>query len=147
MFLARRSFPVMRLDSFRRDLDRLLNDFRTGFGDLWSSDEHVLPALNIWDDGQQLCAEAEVPGFKMDEIEVSVMGNQLTIKGRRESSAEEGTTFHRRERRTGEFMRTLTLPVDVDAEAVEATLKDGVLTVVMAKAKAALARKITVKSA
>lgn len=147
MFLARRSSPIARLDSLRRDLDQLFNGFRAGFGDLWSIDEHVFPALNIWDDGQQLCAEAEMPGFKMDDIEVSVMGNQLTIKGRRESSTEEGTTFHRRERRTGEFTRTLTLPVDVDPDKIQATLKDGVLMVVMPKSKAALARKIAVKPA
>jgi HSP20 family protein len=71
----------------------------------------------------------------------------LTVKGRREFSTEEGTVFHRRERRTGEFTRTLTLPVDVDPDKVEATLKDGVLTVVMPKSKAALARKIAVKPA
>jgi HSP20 family protein len=128
-------------------MDRLFKDFQNGFGDLWPLDERALPALNIWDDGQRLHAEAEVPGFKMDDIEVSVMGNQLTIKGHRGFETQEGTTFHRRERRTGEFTRSLTLPVDVDPDKVEATLADGVLTVVMPKAEAALARKIAVKKA
>ncbi|MFQ5807000.1 MAG: Hsp20/alpha crystallin family protein [Phycisphaerae bacterium] len=147
MFLARRGFPIARFDSFRHDLDRLFNEFQTGFGELWPLDERSFPALNIWDDGERLYAEAEVPGFRMDDIEVAVMGSQLTIKGRREFSKEEGTSFHRRERRTGEFIRTLTLPVEVDPDKVEATLKDGVLAVVMPKAKAALARKIKVKTA
>lgn len=91
--------------------------------------------------------EADVPGFKMEDLEVSVVADQLTIKGRREFPTEEGTTFHRRERRAGEFTRTLTLPAEVDADKIEATLKNGVLTVVMPKAEAARTRKITVKSA
>jgi HSP20 family protein len=146
MFLARRGSPLARFDTFRRDLDRVFRELQTGYGDLWPLSEWSFPALNIWDDGQRLCAEAEVPGFNMDDIEVSVMGNQLTIKGRRESVTQEGTTFHRRERRTGEFTRTVTLPVDVDPDKVKATLKDGVLSIVMPKAEAALARKIAVKT-
>ena len=148
MFLARRTgFPLSQFDSLRRDLNRLLKDVQFGLGDFWPLEERAFPALNIWDDGERLCAEAEVPGFKMEDIEVSVMGNQLTIKGHREASSAEGTTFHRSERRTGEFTRMLTLPVDVDPDKVEATLKDGVLSVVMPKAKAALARKIKVRNA
>lgn len=146
MFLARRSFPVMRMDTFRRDLDRLFKQFQSGFGDLWSLDERSYPALNIWDDGESICAEAEVPGFEMKDIEVTVMGNQLTIKGRREVSKKEGATLHRHERFTGEFVRSMTLPVEVNPGKVDATLKDGVLTLVMPKTQAALARKITVKS-
>jgi HSP20 family protein len=137
----------MQFDRLRHDLDRLLEQFQTGFGDVWPLGEQAFPALNIWDDGQRICAEAEVPGFKMDDLEVSVVGNQLTIKGRREFSTEKDATYHRRERRTGEFTRTLTLPVEINAEKVEATLKDGVLTVVMPKSEAALARKIAVKTA
>ena len=147
MYLLRRGLPVARSDTFRRDLNRIFSDFKNGFGDLWPLDERALPALNIWDDEERICAEAEVPGFKMDDIEVSVMGNQLTIKGHREAETREGTTFHRHERRTGEFTRSLTLPIDVDPDKVEATLADGVLTVVMPKAEAALARKIVVKKA
>jgi HSP20 family protein len=147
MFLARRGFPITRFDTFRRNLDQLFKEFQSGFGDTWPLDQRAFPALNIWDDGQKLYAEAELPGFSMDDIEVSVMGSQLTVKGRREFRKEEGTTYHRRERYTGEFTRSLTLPTDVDPDKVEASLKDGVLTVVMPKAETAKARKIKVKTA
>lgn len=147
MFLVRRGYPLAGFDSICRDLDHLFHQFQRGFDGVRPFDAQTFPTLNVWDDGQRLCAEAEVPGFKMDDLEVSVTGDQLTIKGRRESKTENGTSFHRRERRTGEFTRTLTLPVDVDADKVEATLKDGVLTVVMPKAEAALTRKIKVKTA
>ena len=147
MFLARRGYPVARFDTFRRDLDQIFKEFQNGFGDTWPLSQRAFPALNIWDDGERLCAEAEVPGFKMDDLEVSVMGSQLTVKGRREFQKEEGTSFHRRERYAGEFTRSLTLATDVDPEKVEASLKDGVLTVVMPKAEAAKTRKIAVKRA
>lgn len=147
MFLARRVYPLERVRGFRSELDRLFKDFQAGFGELWPLDERAFPSLNIWDDGERVCAEAEVPGWKMDDLEVSVMGNQLTIKGHRAIETREGTTYHRRERVGGEFTRSLTLPVDVDADKVEATLKDGVLTVVMPKAEAARARRIAVKRA
>ena len=146
MFLARRSFPVMRFNGFRHDLDRLFKHFQSGFGDPWSLDQRSYPALNIWDDRDSIRAEAEVPGFKMKDLEVTVMGNQLTIKGRREVSKREDATLHRHERFTGEFVRSMTLPVEVNPDKVDATLKDGVLTLVMPKTQAALARKITVKS-
>ena len=146
MFLARRSFPVMRFDSFRRDLDRLFKQFQCGSGDPWPLNERSYPALTIWDDGDSICAEAEVPGFEMADLEVTVLGNQLTIKGRRKASKKEDATLHRHERFTGEFVRSMMLPVEVDRDKVDATLKDGVLTLVMPKTQAALARKITVKS-
>ncbi len=147
MFLVRRDFPVVRFDGLRNDLGRFFKDFRSDFGDLLPFEEHVFPALNVRDDGEHLIAEVEVPGFKMDDLEVSVMGDQLTIKGRRELLNEEGTTYHRREWSSGEFARTLTLPIDVDAEKVEATLSDGVLTITLPKAQTAMVRKIAVKGA
>jgi len=146
MFLSQRVFPLTRPSTFRRDLDQLFKQFHGGLGDLWPLDESAVPALNIWDDGENIRAEAEVPGFKLDQLDVSVLGKQLTIKGRREFEAEEGATFHRRERSNGEFSRSLTLPVEVDAEKVTATLKDGVLTIVLPKSQAALVRRIEVKS-
>ena len=146
MFLARRSFPVMRFNPFRRDLDRLFKQFQSGLGDPWPLDERSYPALNIWDDGESIRAEAELPGFEMKDLEVTVLGDELTIKGRRETSKKEGVTLHRHERFTSEFVRSMTLPVEVNPDKVDATLKDGVLTLVMPKTQAALARKITVKS-
>jgi len=147
MFLARRSFPMMRFDGFRNEMERLFKDLQTGVADRWPLGEPTFPALNVWDDGESLCAEAEVPGFQMKDLEVTVMNNQLTLKGRRSVDQDDNTAYHRRERFTGEFIRTMTLPVEVNPDKVDATLKDGVLTILMPKTQAALARKITVKQA
>ena len=93
-------------------------------------------------------AEAEVPGLGMDDLEVFVVGNELTIKGRWNAERDDDQrVFHRRERERGDFTRVLTLPVEIDAEKVGAVLKDGVLTVTLPKAETARTRKIAVKSA
>jgi HSP20 family protein len=105
------------------------------------------PALNVWEDGDKLIAEAEVPGLKLEDIELLAVGTELTIKGRRPEVREPNTAVHRQERGVGEFARTITLPVEIDSGKVEATLRDGVLMIVLPKAEPARARKIPVKAA
>ena len=71
-------------------------------------------------------------------------GGELSIRVNRPETADEGITYHRRERPVGSFGRAIKLPVEVDAERVEAELRDGVLTVVLPKAESAKPRKIAV---
>jgi HSP20 family protein len=132
------------LSELRREFDRLFEDF-SGFGEMGVARPY--PPLNIWEDEDKLYAQAELPGFRMNDLEILVVGAELTIKGRRDVDEQKDWTYHRRERVSGEFARYVTLPVEVDADNVEATLKDGVLTITMPKSRAARARKITVKGA
>jgi len=104
------------------------------------------PAVNTWEDETAVYAEAELPGLAMGDIEVTVMGDELTIKGERKDLEKEGATYHRRERGVGIFSRVLRLPVQIDADKVEATLRDGVLTIKLPKAQSALPRRIELKS-
>jgi HSP20 family protein len=104
------------------------------------------PAINVWDEGENLVAEAELPGLAEDALEISVIGSELTIKGERKPVAEEGASYHRRERGTGSFTRVLRLPVEVNADRVTATLRDGVLNIQLPKAESAKPRKIEVQS-
>lgn len=104
------------------------------------------PPLNVWEDEQNLYAEAEVPGLRMEDLEVYVVGNELTVKGERKAGEGGQETFHRRERGIGSFQRTVPLPMPIDAEKVEASLRDGVLTITMPKAQEAKPRKIEVKA-
>jgi HSP20 family protein len=142
MMPTRYSIPGM--DRFSREMNHVLNNifdaapFVTG--------QRSFPAINVWEDGERLFAEAEVPGLSMEDMEIYVVGNELTIKGHRKTPEDGRRAFHRRERGTGEFSRVLTLPVEVNAEKVEATLKDGVLTVTMPKAESARPRKISIKA-
>jgi HSP20 family protein len=106
---------------------------------------HAFPALNVWEDGDALFAEAEVPGLKSDDVEISVIGADLTITGRRNwRESQEGATFHRQERGAGEFNRVVRLPVEIDADKVEATLTDGVLLLRLPKAASAKPTRIKV---
>ena len=105
----------------------------------------VYPTLNVWDDGERFHAEAELPGFKLDDVELFVAGSQVQIRGRRTFEPRAGWTLHRRERASGEFARTLTFPVELDADKVQAALKDGILSVTLPKAPSAKPRKIEVK--
>lgn len=147
MFLRRTNGgqPVMRL---RDEMNQLFNEvFENGplSAPFVGVGRRAFPAINVWENETALYAEAEVPGLKMDNIEVFVQGNELTIKGARGESEQPGVTFHRRERGVGEFSRVLQLPLEIDAEKVQAALRDGVLTITLPKAAAVMPRRIEVK--
>jgi len=100
------------------------------------------PSVNLWEDGQNAYLEAELPGLGMEDIELLVTGNELTLNGERKPNQEPNASYHRRERATGRFSRTLTLPWEVDAEKVEAKLADGVLTMTLPKCESCKPHKI-----
>jgi len=104
------------------------------------------PALNLWEDQQHLYAEAELPGLTMDDVEVLVTEDQLTVRGSRNVDLPEDARALRRERAIGHFERTIDLPAPIDADHVEARLTNGVLTITLPKAAAARARKVSVKA-
>jgi HSP20 family protein len=105
------------------------------------------PALNVWEEGDNLVVEAELPGMQPSDIEILVTGgDQLTLKGERKPLQVEKSTLHRQERGFGKFERTLQLPYMVDADKVEARFENGVLRIQLSKHEAARARKIEVKS-
>jgi HSP20 family protein len=136
------------VSTLRGEVDRLFGDFFGPAGAPASTTgTHAFPALNIWEREGELFVEAELPGLKNDDLDISVVGQQLVIKGRRaDFEPQEGVAFHRRERGVGEFVRAVDLPVEVDADRVEAKLADGVLVITLPKAEAAKPRKIQVRS-
>jgi HSP20 family protein len=147
--LPRRSNELHPISRLRTEMDRLFDGF-FGEGSVvdpfpWHQ-RRAFPALNFWEDEHNLYAEAEVPGLKMEDLEVYVLGNELTISGKRTAVEQPEVAYHRRERGVGPFTRTLRLPVDIDADKVNARLQDGVLTVMLPKAEAAKPRKVEVKA-
>lgn len=105
------------------------------------------PALNVWQDEQSLFVEAELPGLKIGDINVSIVDGELTIKGERSEEDAGDLVFHRRECSRLSFSRTVRLPVKIDAGRVEAVLENGVLTVTLPKAEEVMPKKIEVKTA
>ncbi|HWG44866.1 MAG TPA: Hsp20/alpha crystallin family protein [Gemmataceae bacterium] len=107
----------------------------------------AFPLLNVWEDGDRVCVEAELPGLDFEDLEIYVTGgNQLTIKGERKPCVPDQGVWHRQERAFGSFSRSLTLPFPVDADKVDAHLVNGVLQVELSKHESARPRKIPVKA-
>ncbi len=143
--LARRSLGAGLPRVWRDEFDRLFTDmFSAGNWPAWVSTGGGYPAINLWEGGDAMLVEAELPGLTEKDVEVSVVGNELTIRGRRTEQPIAGVTHHRRERSCGEFARVLRLPVDVEADQVQATLHDGVLTIRLPKIAAVKPRKVQV---
>ena len=143
---TRYRFSMSPLGDLRREVERLFDQFSLPRMRFSLGHGGAYPALNMWDTGEALRVEAEIPGVKQDELEIYAVGNELTVKGRRQPPSGEEQTFHRQERGTGEFSRVITLPVEVDSEKVEAVLKDGVLNICLPKAASAKPRRIAVKA-
>lgn len=129
----------------RREFDRLLDGFMGNVNRGMPFRSRAHPAVNVWEDHEALHVEAEAPGLSMRHVDVQVIGRELTIKGEAREAPGEGVTFHRQERDTGEFARYLTLPCEVNADKVEAVLKDGLLSITLPKSDIAKTRKIEVK--
>jgi HSP20 family protein len=105
------------------------------------------PALNLWEEGDSLYLEAELPGLNIDDVEIYVTGrNQLTVKGERKPQTQEGAQYHRQERWFGNFTRSITLPFPVDENNVEARFENGILKVRLPKHETARPRKINIKA-
>jgi HSP20 family protein len=137
--------PVHQL---RNDMDRMLTGmFGPWAGVEWPTFSRGQPAVNLWEAEDAVVVETEVPGLKNEQIDISVVGDQLSLKIERPDIQQEGVTYHRRERPVGAFNRVLRLPAEVDPDRVEAELRNGVLTIILPKAEAAKPRKIQVNPA
>jgi HSP20 family protein len=135
--------PLLRLQD---EMNRLFEDFTQDMPAVRPYSQSY-PAINVWEEGDAAYLEAELPGLTMNDLEVLVMGNEVTLKGQRRVEEPVNASWHRRERSYGSFTRTLTLPWEIDADKVEARLQDGVLTVKLPKSESCRPRKISVQSA
>jgi HSP20 family protein len=122
-------------------------DFNHLFAGFEFADFDAAPAVELREQPQEYVLRAELPGLTEKDITLTVKHDTLTLSARREARAPEGYSTQRRERRAFNYERTFALPRDVDADKVTASLKDGVLTVTVAKAEAAKPRRIEVRAA
>jgi HSP20 family protein len=134
---------------FREELDRLMTGAFNTPGVATAArmvTGRTFPAINIWEEGDNFYVEAEVPGLKSENLEITVIGDELTLKGERAADERPESTVHRRERCAGSFSRSVKLPSEVNPERVEAALNDGVLLLTLPKAETAKPRKIKVNA-
>lgn len=143
-----RRYPV---PSSWREVNRLQREMNRLFEDYYPSRVRrapAFPALNVWTNEDGLNITAEVPGVHPEDIDISVVGDTLTLSGeRRPDELKEGARYHRQERGYGSFSRSLQLPYMVDVRKVNATFRDGVLNIELPRAEQDKPRKISVKSA
>ncbi len=129
--------PVRELERLHREMDRLFN--------VHAAEAETYPAVNIWSSNDEVVVTAELPGVEPKDIDIAVSGNQLTLKGERKAAEmAQDVVCHRCERGMGSFMRTISLPFDVEADKVCATSKNGVLTIKLPRAEATKPRKISI---
>jgi HSP20 family protein len=116
----------------------------------WSADDRegmFLPKFEIKETKESFLFKADVPGVKEQDLDVSVSGNQLTVKGKREAERHEhDDTFFTCERTYGSFTRSFTLPNSADAEHIRAEIAHGVLTLAIAKKPESQPKRIAIKS-
>src|SRR5215831_685884 len=119
--------PVNALFNLQRELDHVFNNPQlTDFG---LSGRGVYPPVNVFSDRDGYLVKMEVPGLNSEQLHIEAHGRTLTLSGKREAGTPQGGSFHRHERRSGEFSRSLQLPADLDLARAEASYKQGMLTV------------------
>ena len=134
------------------DVAKTLEEFDRMFGaadrpiGLRSVPRGTFPPINIYSQDDITVLTAEMPGVEAKDIELTVLGDSVTLKAERKEQAAENERFYRKERPVGIFTRTVTLPDSVDPDTVKAAYNNGVLKVQMDKAKEAKAKKIQIKS-
>lgn len=137
--------PWGGLERLRREMDELL-------ARQWDtprrSQRGVFPPVNLYEANDDFVLTAEIPGVRIEDIEVSVQGDRVTLRGERKTDYpdEERASLHRRERQSGFFRRTVTLPVPADPDKTQAVYRHGVLALRIPKAPTHRPRRIDVRA-
>jgi HSP20 family protein len=140
--------PFRELRSLQDEVNRV---FSSSFG-RGSNESGMMrgawnPSVDIFENKDQIVLEAELPGLKPEDVNISIENNVLTIHGERKfEKKDEGDNFHRVERSYGSFTRSFTLPPTVSSENVDASFDNGILRLALAKREEAKPRRIEIKA-
>jgi len=142
--------PVREFEAVRNELDRALDSgFRQFRGPrlafLPGRGPRVYPLVNVYDDGENLYAEALVPGIEPEQLDVTILGNSLIISGEKVGLKDiAAERIHRNERAGGRFVRTVQLPVEIDRDRVDAQYHVGLLRLTLPRAASSKPRRIMI---
>ncbi len=138
--------PFRELKSLQDEMNRLfMTSVPRGFGQEDMASGGWAPNVDIYESENEIVLEAELPGMKREDFEVSIENNVITLKGERSfEKKDERDNYHRVERAYGSFTRSFSLPRSVSADGTSADFKDGILRVSLPKKEEAKARKIEV---
>lgn len=133
--------PFDALLNLQRELEaRLSSDW---LQDLTTS-RGPFPPINVFQQGDDILAIIELPGIDRNELQIQAKENTIRISGKKSINYPDGVSVHRRERVFGEFDRTLTLPVHLDAERIKAEYRDGILALFLPRAESDKPRAIKI---
>jgi len=137
--------PAREMMSLRDAMDRLFDDAFTrplSLRDGWS-----VPAIDMFQTDDEIVVKAALPGMKSDEVQISITGEVLTLKGEVQQNQEmEEKAWHMREQRFGSFERSIALPTDVVADKAKADFENGILTITLPKADEVKPKTIAIKA-
>lgn len=139
--------PFSDLNRIQREMNRLFDSSLTGRGPKEDGllESAWVPAMDVYESKDNVLVKADIPGLKKEEIEVSVHGDTLTIKGEKSRENEtKAEDFVRTERYYGSFNRSVRLPSEVEAEKVEAKYSNGVLELVLPKKEQAKPKQLKI---
>jgi HSP20 family protein len=143
--------PWDELEALRRDLDRALG-LETGrrsstprVAFLPGRSARAYPLTNVSEDADNVYVQALAPGLDTDKLELTVLGNTLTISGVKKGNPDvKPEAYHRSERAAGRFVRSIELPTEVDNDKVSARYANGLLTITLPRAAAARPKQVQV---
>jgi HSP20 family protein len=117
-------------------LQQVLDSFRSSpWLGTTTSGAGGFPPLNVFSKGDDIVIVAEAPGLKKDELDIEVRGRTIQIAGAKTVAYGDQVSLHRRERTIGRFSRSLTLPVEIDADKIKADYRDGMLAIFLPRAE------------
>lgn len=123
------------MNKLRKDMERLFSRYRSNFGiGLPPWEEDMAPSFDLSETEDTLVLRVDLPGVDPKDLDISISGDRLTLKGRRqEETVRETDRYHTVERRVGTFSRTFNIPCKVKMDDIQATLREGTLEIVMPK--------------
>ncbi len=137
--------PVREMMTLREAMDRLFDDAFTR--PLSMSAVSAMPAIDLYQTVDEIVVKAALPGLKPDEVQISVTGEVLTLRGEfKQQEEKKEATWHMREQRYGSFERSIMLPTEVQTDKAKADFENGILTVSLPKAEAVKPRTINIKA-
>ncbi|MBP8130553.1 MAG: Hsp20/alpha crystallin family protein [Candidatus Hydrogenedentes bacterium] len=144
--------PFRELNVLRREVERAFEDFGVGRWPAWRSaflpgtSARAYPLMNVTEDKDSVHVQALAPGLDPDSLDVSVLRDTLRIAGEKSpiKADVKPEAYHRNERGAGRFVRTLTLPAEVDGDKVKAEYKNGLLLLTLPKHEKAKPKQVTV---
>jgi HSP20 family protein len=138
-----RNDPFQEMTTLRDAMNQLLTESFVRPGG-WSGASRV--PLELYETEDEYVAKLAVPGLKPDNFEITMQQNVLSIRGHIQAEQQQGIRYHVQEQHFGDFNRIIHFPTAVNAEKIQASLADGIMTIRVPKAEAAKPKRITVKA-